>query len=243
MSLEPSIAKWAVVLDGDELDLNVARYLFDWPSNTRICEIELRPVKPQTVLISTDFETVSDGWDVHIAAQRVVDFVNGLLFVADLSRSPLRVGSIYERKADGQWSGTSYAAATFTGTARLQALPQLSGAPPHPTWLAGAMRDNVVSDVLAFLRGTPDWFDLYNAFERMRGDINPSQIGKTKKKRPKVKIGWPDTRHFQRSAQVYRHSRTRWHGYDKANAMQISEARAFVQCLAKTWLNWRYAAR
>lgn len=237
MSLRPSTAKWAVVLEGDELDLKEARYLFNWQSDTQVCEIELRSEQVRTTVISTEFESLSDGREVHATAQHVVDLMNGLLFVADLQRAPLRVGSVYGRVNGGQWNGATYLSAHFSGKARFQALPHLDDAPPHPTWLCGAVADDVVADVLAFLRGDPDWFDLYNAFERMRADIN-SHVGKGNSK----KIGWPTTDHFTQSAQVYRHSQAKWpRGYNMANAMQIPEARAFVQSLTKAWLHWRYA--
>ena len=39
-------------------------------------------------------------------------------------------------------------------------------------WVAAAQSDDVVADVLTYLRGEPDWFDLWKVFETMRDDIN-----------------------------------------------------------------------
>ena len=98
------------------------------------------------------------------------------------------------------------------------------------------MTDDVVADVLTFLRGEPDWFDLYKAFERMRDDSN-RQIGQRKTST----LGGPALDHFTQSAQVYRHSRSKWpQGYTMANAMQTSDARKFVQELVRNWLDRRY---
>ena len=92
---------------------------------------------------------------------------------------------------------------------------------------------------MTFLRGEPDWFDLYKAFELMRDDIN-SKLGQNKY----GQMGWPDKKtadEFSESAQVYRHSRAKWpEGYDLSTAMKSDEAREFIQSLARTWLGWRY---
>ena len=99
-------------------------------------------------------------------------------------------------------------------------------------------RDDTLADVLTFLRGEPDWFDLYKAFELMRDDIN-RRLGRHRYEQ----MGWPDKKivdEFSESAQVYRHSRVKWGRFDLSTAMDFDEARAFVQSLARTWLNWRY---
>src|SRR5262249_32580804 len=93
-----------------------------------------------------------------------------------------------------------------------------------------------------FVRGEPDWFDLYKAFELMRDDIN-SKLGQNKYEQ----MGWPDKKTvdvFSESAQVYRHSRAKWpEGYHLITAMKSDEAREFIQSLALAWLGWRYPAK
>jgi hypothetical protein len=91
--------------------------------------------------------------------------------------------------------------------------------------------------VLTFLRGEPDWFDLYKAFELMRDDIN-NRIGQHNQ----TQIGWPEKREmnsFSESAQVHRHSPAKWGRYDLGTAMPLNDARKFVRSLTKTWLDWR----
>jgi hypothetical protein len=91
-------------------------------------------------------------------------------------------------------------------------------------WMTEATRDDTLADVLTFLRGEPDWFDLYKAFELMRDDIN-SKLGQNEYEQ----MGWPDKKTvdvFSESAQVYRHSRAKWpEGYDLITAMKSDEAR------------------
>ena len=104
--------------------------------------------------------------------------------------------------------------------------------------MAGATRDDTVADVLTFLRGEPDWFDLYKAFELMRDDVN-HRIGQHKYEQ----MGWPpkkDVNGFAESAQVHRHSRVKWGRYDLSTAMTFADAKRFLQRLAKIWLDFRY---
>src|SRR5262252_7572883 len=106
-------------------------------------------------------------------------------------------------------------------------------------WLTEATRDDTLADVLTFLRGEPDWFDLYKAFELMRDDIN-SKLGQNKY----GQMGRPDKKTadaFSAGALVYRHSRAkRPQGYDLSTAMKSDQAREFLHSLARTRLGWRY---
>ena len=106
-------------------------------------------------------------------------------------------------------------------------------------WLAAAQRDQVVADVLKYLSGTPDWFNFYKAFERMRADINRRSGGQHRQKQ----MGWPPKSqldHFTRSADVYRHAPPWKSGYTPAKAMPLKEATRYIQSLAITWLKWRF---
>jgi hypothetical protein len=104
-----------------------------------------------------------------------------------------------------------------------------------------ATRDDTVAALLTFLRGEPDWFDLYKAFELMRDDIN-RRLGQLRY----AQMGWPDKpriEEFSESAQVHRHSSVKWGRLDLGTAIELDEARAFVQSLTLTWLEWRYPAK
>jgi len=245
MSFSESTARWAVSLTGEKIDLSDALSLFGERGDVQVCRIMTRFGHEKIVLISNEFEGMSDHSRVQDAAERIVTLINGILFVDDAKRAPLQINGVHKRADDGQWLGAIQSAASIaSGRSRVRAMaspPEGSPPPRAPRetiWLREAAQDDIVADVLSFLRGEPGWFDLHNAFERMRSDIN-SQLGQNKE----GAIGWPDTNHFRQSAQVYRHSKAKWpQGYSMANAMKISDAREFVQLLTRAWLGWRYPA-
>ena len=196
------------------------------------------------------FEQLDDSANVLEASKPLVDLINGILFVREPTRKPLRSGAVHERQPDGTWNaGTIHAGMhVMEGRSRLKANavavtapgsppPPPPPPPPHTIWLKDALTGSVVSDVLTFLRGEPDWFDLYKAFELMRDDVN-NHLGQHNQ----TQIGWPskDERDFfSESAQVHRHSPIKWGRYNLKTAMQLHEARKFVRSLANAWLNWR----
>lgn len=250
-SSDLTTARWAVALEGDAFDIEDARDLFVQPEEVQVRVIEVAPDRNPTVLLAKDFESLSNHSEVFEASRRIFDFLNGIMFVRDLARKPLHPGAVHERREDGRWSaGTIFAQmAAFEDRDRFFAAAvvlQAPGSPPipppppppHIIWMTEATRDDTLADVLTFLRGKPDWFELYKAFELMREDIN-RKLGQHKYEQ----MGWPDKPkldEFSESAQVHRHSRVKWRRFDLSTAMEFDKARELVQSLARTWLNWRY---
>jgi hypothetical protein len=244
-------ARWAVALEGDAFDIENARDLFAGHDEIQVRVIEVASDRKPTVLFAKDFESLSNNSEVFEASQRLFDFLNGIMFVRDVGRKPLHPGAVHERQKDGRWSaGTSFVKmALFEGRDRLFAAAvvlQAPGSPPvpppplppHAIWMTEATRDDTLADVLTFLRGKPDWFDLYKAFELMRDDIN-RRLGQHNYE----EMGWPDKPkldEFSESAQVHRHSRVKWGRFNLSNAMEFDKASSFVQSLARRWLDWRY---
>jgi hypothetical protein len=112
--------------------------------------------------------------------------------------------------------------------------------PPERKWFQDAISDDVAADVVTYLRAKPDWFELYKAFERMRDDINRKLGGQQLEQM----MGWPnkdDLSFFSRSANVHRHSPTKWEELqlNPTTAMKIDDARSFIRRLAQIWLSWR----
>ena len=247
-------ARWAVALEGDPFDIEDARDLFAKHDEVQVRIIEVAPDRNPTVLLAKEFENLSSNSEVSEASRRIFDLLNGIMFVRDRVRKPVQPGAVYERREDGRWSaGTIFANLAVITRARLSAAAvvlQAPGSPPptpappspHMVWMTEATRDDTLADVLTFLRGEPDWFDLYKAFELMRDDIN-CKLGQNKYEQ----MGWPDKKTvdvFSESAQVYRHSRAKWpEGSNLITAIKSDKARALVQSLALIWLGWRYSAK
>ena len=158
----------------------------------------MAPDRNPTVLLAKEFENLNSNSEVSEASRRIFDLLNGIMFVRDRVRKPVQPGAVYERREDGRWSaGTIFAKmAAFEARDRFYAAavilhapgsPPASPPPPHMVWMTEATRDGTLADVLTFLRGEPDWFDLYKAFELMRDDIN-SKLGQNKYEQ----MGWPD---------------------------------------------------
>jgi hypothetical protein len=244
------LTRWAIALEGDAFDIEDARDLFAQPGHViQVRIIEVAPDRNPTVLFAKEFESLSNSSEVFESSSRIFDFLNGIMFVRDVARKPLRPGAVHERREDGRWSGgTQYAKAVRAGRGRARASaevlrgpdssPQPAPPAPHTIWMTEATQDNTLADVLTFLRGEPDWFDLYKAFELMRDDIN-HKLGQHKYEQ----MGWPakpKLDEFSESAQVHRHSRLKWGRFDLRTAMDFDKARLFVRSLAQTWLNWRY---
>jgi hypothetical protein len=121
------------------------------------------------------FEQLDDTMKVTEASNPLIDLINGILFVREPSRKPLRPGAVHERRGDGTWrAGVVHArleimrgrmqlrasAVVLSAPGRGAPPPPPPQPPPHTIWLRDAATDSVLSDVLTFLRGDPDWFDL-----------------------------------------------------------------------------------
>jgi hypothetical protein len=106
--------------------------------------------------------------------------------------------------------------------------------PAETAWMAAGLNDEVVSNVLTYLRGNPDWFDLYKAYEAMTNDTGRKPAG----------LSWPSEKQlsdFRKSAQLRRHSRE-WcvrQKLDWPGPISLPEALALIRSMAHAWLNWK----
>jgi hypothetical protein len=245
-----SNVRWAAALEGEPFDLEDARNLYGSGTEVRVCTIEVLGNRTPTVLVADEFQQLNDASAVLEKAQQIGDILNGVLFVRDRNRSPIRVGAVHERMPDGVWSGGTVFARLngVVGRSRVKgyaAVLMLEGSPapppppppPHTVWMEAARGDDAIADTLTYLRGQPEWFDLYKAFETIRADFD-NKNGSSP--------NWPsknDIGRFSANAQRMRHS-NEWcvkKGISNVPPMSLEEARDFVRSLAQAWLEWRFS--
>jgi hypothetical protein len=226
--------RWAVALAShDGIDLKLARVLFEI-GEPQVGEIIVFTGRVETALFSDQFDAMTDASVVADASSPMIDAINGICFIHDAARSPLVRGGVHARLPNGEWSGgTAFASSEMRGRSRAVAFSAALdkdgiSQSRQSVWLQNAMKDENALDVLTYLRGTPDWFLLYKAYEAMRADGGSA-------------AGWPDTGRFSRSANLHRH----FAGHPAAKhtpskpfvAMELKEATNFVRSLATIWLN------
>jgi len=232
--------RWAVSLSSDDaIDLKIARALFEI-GDPHVGEIKVFTGRLETALFSDQFEAMSAALDVADASATIIDAINGICFVHDPDRSPLRCNAVHERLASGDWGGgTAFSTVTISAKVRVTAFAGVRDKDgnvrlPSPSrqsiWLQNAMKNDSALDILSYIRGTPDWFLLYKAYEAMRVDRGAAR--------------WPDTDRFTRSANVRRH----FSGHPSAKQtpdkpfvpMDLAEATGFIRSLATLWFDSKF---
>jgi hypothetical protein len=170
--------------------------------------------------------------------------LNAVLYLEDPARRPLAISSIHRKGGDGNWSISVFAQSASIRLRGAKARGQAAslGAPPPPTpqssWVQVGLNEEVVADVLSYLRGTPDWIALYKAYEAMNRDM--SELRSEKGPIP----GWPSQEQisaFTRDAQLHRHSKA-WcdkKGITNVGALGFNDASALVRSMIRAWIEWR----
>jgi hypothetical protein len=236
MPLEPLDGRIAVGLEGQPIDLDDACSFFPvGEGEVQICRITIPP-NEKYVLLADVLNGLKDETEVIRMANRLIDLVNGVLFLEDPQRRPIASQGVHHRQAaNGNWGVTiSIPAVSARGRAGRISFRQPGDPTPQNLVMAKAVNNENVTEVLTYLRDVPDWIDLYKAFELMRADIN-KRFGKGGQQ----KVGWPSGKHietFRADAQFFRHSKVKWPKRDPKSAMRLDEARSFVQELCHKWL-------
>jgi hypothetical protein len=236
MSLEPLDGRIAVALEGHSIDLDDACSFFpEGEGEVQICRITIPP-NEKYVLLANVLNGLKDETEVIRMANRLIDLVNGVLFLEDPQRQPIASQGVHHRQAaNGNWGVTiSIPAVTARGRADRISFRQRGEPTSQTLTMQKAMNHENVAEVLTYLRNVPDWIDLYKAFELMRADIK-DRFGQDGQRQ----VGWPSGKRieaFTADAQFFRHSKVRWPKRDPGSAMPLHEARSFVQELCRLWL-------
>jgi hypothetical protein len=234
--------RWAVRLSGEVMDLEEATGLFG--SGHQTVRDNVLPEREAKVLQADEFELLQEETDVYDSAERILVALNAVLYLEDPARRPLTISSVHRRSDSGNWRIAFFAE---SGSIRLRGAKARGqagnlGAPPPPTpqsiWVQMGLNEEVVADVLSYLRGTPDWIALYKAYEAMNRDVS----GLRSTKGPVS--GWPPQAQigaFTRDAQLHRHSKA-WcdkKGIASTGAMTFDDASALVRSMIRIWIEWR----
>jgi len=164
-------AYWAVELVGDAADLAYAKHALDPRFDPHVEAVNERPA-----LRSKSFDHLTAASDVRDAAQAIVAVLSGAIGLA-MGGEPVRCGPVYRAWEDGRIDAN--VSASFAGRMRLSGFPpsvtvhdkdgNLVGPPPAPTsaqqWIAAALDDEDIADLLTFFGRADNWFDLYKTIE------------------------------------------------------------------------------
>jgi hypothetical protein len=102
MPLEPLDGRIAVALEGQPIDLEDACSFFpEGEGEVQICRITIPP-NEKYVLLADVLNGLTDETEVIRMAGRLIDLVNGVLFLEDPQRQPHRVAR-YTSATSGQW--------------------------------------------------------------------------------------------------------------------------------------------
>lgn len=249
--------RWALALQGDGFDLEDAELLFRDGSAIKVEKVDDLAGRTWTALFAHAFEDAVSAADVNEMGRAIVDRLNGVLFVRDPGRKPVTINAVLSwQTADppkpAGFVGHGFLAGTFAARSRMRGslsdacesvAPPMTPLPPEREWLSNSFTDTALEDVLTHLRGAPDWFDLWKAFEVMRADIQDRSC-----KRPwhQTGVAWPrkeEVDRFTGSVNHHRHSRAHPAArIPAAERMGLREAQLFLARLVAPWRTWRTSA-
>lgn len=243
---EQDLPRWEVDLVGDESDLNhLVRHFTDGP-----CRI-WRDEKTGQVLMRVDgFPADAVAREVQESARVTVQQLSGVLKALRSSKTPVQVGGVMQRQANGTRNVFVFVESIAMATCFMEAevfvrdangnLVERPSPPPRTlmlakimatnTAVAKAMRLNVASDA-----GT--WGALYRLYEVIEDDVRGEP--------EMVRRGWTSRRQRSRfrssSCSPDVAGDDARHGVSTmeppSNPMTLDEARTFVEGILQSWLD------
>ncbi len=253
--------RWAILFEGDVAEFDEPLRLFA-EGPIRIREVRIARDQSGVALQADEIEEKDTPFEALATAERLLDCVNGALFLTDTGRRSLRFSLVvWERGGAGIYDrGHAFMRAhpiriRFDAWGELTAAggqtPPAEAVPKRPIEVEAltlSASDEAVKEVLTYLRADPDHPTLYNAYERIKRDVVEAQARwqASGEKGTRPEFPWADAQEeeFRRSSQPFRHGDpARWAGRDRKTAMPLPEAHTLMSKWARKWLEWKLLNR
>lgn len=223
---------WAVELVGDPADIAYARHALDPRFDPRVETVNQRPA-----LRSKSFDHLMTASDVRDAAHAIVAVLSGAIGLT-MGGEPLRCGTVYCVWEDGRIDAN--VSASFAGRMRLSGFPptvtvhdkdgNLVGPAPAPTsaqqWIAAALDDEDIADLLTFFGRADNWFDLYKTIEMAEKIEGGEHV---------LRASFPNLKLTKTTANSHRHAR----GHMPGGPVSFKEAHQVVGGVVRAVLGKR----
>jgi hypothetical protein len=94
--------RWAILVQGEQIDISEARLAFG-EGSIQVRDVELLDGSRSPALMSDELALAADRVEARTIGVRLLEYLNGALFVRHANRRPLMAGPVVERTETGQW--------------------------------------------------------------------------------------------------------------------------------------------
>ena len=197
-------AFWAVLLHGNDKDMNVWHNLLQQPYDPIVQQI---PHIEGFILRCAEFTEMTSAGEVLERARIIIDDLNGALRVTS-GAGRISFNGLAEVMTDGTIQRTAY----IEGVHFIEFVSQIAmvttggtPSPPGPSlaqkWIQLAATNDIVADMLRHFGNEPSWYDLYKTYEGVQAlceDFVKSNKRPWTPSKPTLTL-------FRRTANYYRH--------------------------------------
>lgn len=223
-------ARWAVQLVGSDHDLDRIEASLDARFDPHLTQ-----VNGTRAICSAAFDGLSDPSEVRDVAEAMVSVLRGAVeLVGD--PSPVTVGSVFRVWKEGRID--AFISASFPARLRIVGRPpkvtvrdslgNVVEPTPTPTpaqqWVASALDNEDIADLLTFFGRADNWFDLYKTIE-MAEKIEGGEHA--------LRANFPGLKLAKMTANSHRHAR----GYVPESPISFQEAHEVVGRVVRTLLS------
>ena len=223
---------WAVQLVGSDHDVDRIEASLDARFDPYLTQ-----VKSTRAICCAAFNGLTDPSEVRDIAESIVSVLRGAVELVSDPR-PLAVGSVFRVWKEGRID--AFISASFPARLRIIGHPakitvcDSSGnvvePPPTPTtaqqWIALALNDEDIADLLTFFGRADNWFDLYKAIEMAEKIVGGEHA---------LRAHFPNLKLIKTTANSYRHTR----GYAPGAPVSFTEAHEVVGGVVRSILRKR----